>query len=225
MIARLPALLTRRALLPGAATAILARPAAATAGLPVPPTGTLAFKAFRNGSPLGSHELRFAQSGDTLVVTIAVDYRVKLGPIPVFHYTLRATETWRAGRIAEMRADIDDNGTQTATTLQRVADGLLVEGAKSGKYTAPANALPASHWNRHELDGPMINPDGGELMQFTVADRGAQPIKGADGVSIPATRFDLIGPDHIDLWYDADQMWCGLQAVVKDNSVVTYERT
>jgi hypothetical protein len=42
---------------------------------------------------------------------------------------------------------------------------------------------------------------------------------------ISATRFDLTGSDTIDLWYDTEQMWCGLRAVVKDKSVVTYERT
>ncbi len=208
--------LTRRAALLGMA----ALPARAA----VPPSGTLAFLALRNGSPLGTHRLDFRRDGASLTVAIAVDYVVRIGPIPVFRYALRATETWQGDTLLAIQAETNDDGTRAHMRATREAGRLAVDGSKSGRYVAPPGAIAATHWNRREVEAPMINPQDGELLTFAVARGGMEPVALASGATVQATRLALTGPSALDLWYEPDGTWAGLRAVARDGSVVTYRR-
>jgi hypothetical protein len=188
----------------------------------IPPSGRLAFRALRNGAPLGTHDLVFTREGDVLTVDIAVDYVVKIGPLPVFRYKMRCRESWRDGLLISATADTDHNGKPGWMRAQRSGAALLVNGSKSGKYPAPAGALLASHWNQAQLEGPMINPQDGELLNFTVTPRGQVQVPDPAGVLRPLRHFSLAGRESLDLWYDADGRWVSLRAQVADGSTVTY---
>jgi hypothetical protein len=221
---RLDLSVSRRALLIGGAAMALPMAARAAAMAGVPASGALSFRAFRNGGAFGTHTVRFAASGAGMTVTIAVDYVVKFGPIAVFRYSLRGTETWQGGVLQGFRSEVDDDGSRHVTSGMRDGDALLVDGSKTGKYRAPPGALPSSHWNRHEMDKPMINSDTGELMRFSVAPRGQDMVTPATGPAFPAQHFALTGPAVLDLWYDASDVWASLRAVAKDGSIITYQR-
>ena len=212
--------ITRRGILAGGVAGLVAR----RAGAAVPESGRLAFQAFRNGSAIGTHSLAFARRGAELGVTIAVDYVVKFGPIPVYRYALRATETWRGDDLLSVRAETNDDGETAFMRADRVDGRLVVDGSKSGRYTAPAGAIAATHWNRREIDAPMINPQNGDLMVFTVAPRGATTVTLASGVATEALHFALTGPSALDLWYDRAGVWVALRAVARDGSLITYVR-
>ncbi len=77
----------------------------------VPKSGRLAFRALRNGSPLGRHEIKFSSSGDQLVVDVAADYVFKLAFVTLFRYRLQAREIWAGGLMQSVRAKTDNNGT------------------------------------------------------------------------------------------------------------------
>ncbi len=193
----------------------------------IPPSGRLAFRALRNGAPLGTHTLVFSREGGAptvgvMTVDIAVDYVVKIGPVPVFRYKLRCRETWQDGLLISAAADTDHNGKAEWMRAQRSGDCLLVNGSKSGKYKAPAGAILASHWNQAQLQGPMINPQDGELLTFTIAPRGHVEAPGAAGRMRTVHHFHLAGKEPLDLWYDSDGLWASLKAKVGDGSIITY---
>ena len=212
------AALTRRTILAGLATIPVATAA------PIPAGARLAFRAERNGTPIGTHVLDFSRAGDTMIVTIAIDYVVKFGPIPVFRYKLRATETWRGDTLASITAETNNDGEADFLRATRQGDALDVEGSKSGKYRAPAGAIAATHWNPRQLDGPMINPQTGELMRYTISAGAIEPVTMADGSTRPARRHSLAGPNPLDLWYDASGEWSSLRATAKDGSIIAYFR-
>ncbi len=216
----------RRRLLAGAGCTLLASPAFALGGaaLPVPRSGALSFRALRNGSELGTHSLQFTTAGDGVTVAIAVDYVVKLGPIPVFRYALRATEQWRNGVLVSVRAKTNDDGKDAFMNADRDGDAMNVDGSKSGRYRAPPGAIASSHWNPAEVDAPMINLQNGELLRFAVARPGEEVIRSAAETPIPATRFALSGPTSMDLWYDMGGIWAGLRAKAEDGSLILYQR-
>ena len=207
----------RRHLIALGLTAIAPLPARAA----VPTSGRLAFRAFRNDSPLGTHVVTFATSGPTLTVTTAIDYQVKLGPITLFRYSLRSTETWRDNTLLSVRAETNDDGKADFMRADRAGDTLAIDGSKTGRYTAPPGAIAASHWNPREVDAPMISPQSGELLTFTVSARRPEP---TPTTNIPAQRISLVGENNLDLWYEPSGTWASLRAVARDGSIITYVR-
>ena len=155
----------RRSLLAGAA-GLLAFPSANA--LPVPATNRLEFRILRKGSQIGTHFLRFSRDGEDLTVEVAADIVIGLGPIAFFRYRHRATERWRNDQVVSVDAETDDDGTRERMTARRDGMSLVVEGTKAPRYVAPPTAMPATHWNRRMLDGPLINTQNGLLMRPTV---------------------------------------------------------
>lgn len=194
------------------------------ATLPIPPGNRLAFDVMRKGSTLGTHVLSFEPAGDALTVRVAVDLVYKIGFITLFHYTHRATERWEGGLPVAIETTTDDNGTRNQVTAHREAAGLFVQGTKASRYLAPANALPASHWNRAQLDGPWINTQDGRLMHPHIAPAGVATIPAAGGGTVRANRFTISGDVQLDTFYDAHPTWAGLSFKGKDGSEIRYER-
>jgi hypothetical protein len=188
----------------------------------VPASGRLAFAVERSGKVLGSHNLSFRRNGDVLSVEVLVDLAYKVGPVTLFHYNLHVTERWAGGEVVSMDSQANDNGTKYRVSARREGGALMVEGNAVARYAAPANALPATHWNRHELDGPWINPQDGKVLRPAAAARGIESVPTANG-SMRARRYALSGAVKMDLWYDDEGVWSGL-AFVKSGAEVRYLR-
>ena len=105
------------------------------------------------------------------------------------------------------------------------ADGLLVAGSGTTPYLAPEKALPATHWNVAELNGPWINPQDGKPMPLTVTPRGQDMVPRANGSLVRATHYALTGEATLDDWYSDDaDIWTALRAIAKDGSIIDYRR-
>jgi hypothetical protein len=213
----------RRGVLLGAAIAGVAR--GARAALPVPEDGRLAFRIMRKGSAIGTHTLTFARQDNGVDIHITVDIAVGLGPLVFFRYTLRGVEQWRNGVVTHVDATTNDDGTNDTMRADRDARGLWVQGSKAARYMAPDNALPATHWNMAELDGPWINLQDGRLFHPAVHRLGPAQVPLADGRVAQATGFKLSGDVHLDIWYSTAREWTALTFEAKDGSKVRYELT
>ena len=217
----------RRLTLFGAAAACVARSARAAPVGPgtssVPKDGRLAFRLMRKGDAIGTHVLTFARQDSGFDVHIAVDIAVGIGPLVFFRYTLRGLEQWRGGMVTHVAATTDDDGTRDEMRADRDARGLWVQGSKVPCYLAPSPALPATHWNMAELDGPWINLQDGHLLHPIVTRGGTDPVPLADGREEPATGYKLSGDVHLQLWYSAAREWSALLFTAKDGSLVRYE--
>lgn len=188
----------------------------------VPASGRLAFEAFRNGSFLGRHELSFCMHGSNLVVGVAVDYTVKFGPLTFFKYKLRGQEIWSGDVFVSARMQTDDNGASEFMSADRDGDALFVEGSKARRARAPQGSLLATHWNIAQLHGPMINPQDGSLLHFSIKALGDLKIADATGRTRMVRRYALRGKNSLDLWYDEAGVWTGLRAKAVDGSLVAY---
>jgi Family of unknown function (DUF6134) len=205
-------LIRRRSLLAAATTACLA-----------PPAGNQrAFRIVRNGNAIGTHVLTFDRVDNGLDIHIAVDIAVGFGPITFFRYTLRGLEQWRNGAVVHVNATTNDDDSPEHMRADRDAGGLWVEGSKAPRYLAPAEALPATHWNISELNGPWINPQDGRLLHPVVQRIGDETLTMPNGAK-PATHFVLSGDAKLDLWYDTSCQWSALRFTAKDGSLVRYE--
>ena len=219
--------LPRRAVLAGglAALAMPRLALGAASGLPagIPASGRLGFDISYRGNHLGTHVLTFHRNGADFSVDVAVDLLFKLGPLTLFRYSHHATERWSGSEVAGVETQTNDNGKRFRVTGRREGGGLVVESNSQPRYVAPPSALPATHWNRRELDGPWINTQDGKLIRPNVASRGDETIPTAGSSRIRARRYALSGPVQLDMWYDDDQQWAGL-AFTKGGSEVRYLR-
>jgi hypothetical protein len=195
-----------------------------TASLPVPPSGSIAFRVMRYNSVIGSHNLSFQVSDDTLTVEIVADVLFKFGPIPLVRYAHRNTEVWRNGRLTELEAHTDRNGRHLSMSAHRVARGLQVEGSGTGPYIAPEDALPTSYWNARMLRVPMIGTQDGILVHPKVTEKPIEPVRLASGAETAARCYSLTGDLDLDLWYTNDGNWMSMRFSVADGSVINFER-
>jgi hypothetical protein len=194
------------------------------AALPVPSGNTLSFQIMRKGSRIGTHSLAFSRNGDDLTVNIDVKMAVYLGPIRMFHYTHHNVERWKGGTFTSLDAKTDYNGEAAFCTVRRDGDQLIVEGSKAAKYTAPSTALAATHWNKAELQGPMINPENGMMLHPRISNVGSCSVALASGATTAAHQYAWRGKDSLDLWYDGNNDWVALKAVTPSGEVLTYEK-
>jgi len=176
----------------------------------------------RKGSKLGSHDLSFTQVSDRLTVTVAVDLAYKILSVPLYRYTHRATDIWESGLVVGLRATTNDNGDKFQVSSQRGATGSVTEGTKSPRYVSPPNALPATHWNRRELDGPWINTRDGRIIPPRVTPGRVEAIPAASGHKVNRRRFSLSCDVQLSLWYDDRIGWLGLSSD-KGGFTIRYE--
>ena len=222
--------LARRAFLTGAAAAglalpVLLRPGLAHAALSgIPADGKVSFKVMRKGSHIGEHSLRFDVDGDNLTVTTDVRITVRVGPVPVYHHTQRCTEHWKGDRFTSMESTTSSNVSHQAVTAKRTADGVRIEPSDGPAFTAPADALPLTHWNRFAYQGPLFDPQAGQVLKESVVTRADDTIQQADGSTIKVTRWSVTGDGVMDDYYDAQGVWAGLHVKVRDGSRVEYLR-
>ena len=208
-----------------AASTLPGKTARSAQSLPVPSSRSLNFRILRKGDQIGTHSINFHDDGTALRVEVAVGILVKFGPIPVYRYDHRVIEIWQGGALVSADAKTNDDGKAHFMTARLGPEGLLVEGSAGGPYVAPPGAILANHWNRAELDGPMINPQGGKLLRPIVSPGKEESVALASGRIVPARRYNLTGDAKLDLWYDHSDTWTATRFVAEDGSEILYERT
>ncbi len=215
-------MISRRSLIVAGAALTCAR--GAKAGLPVPPDRRIAFQLIRHGSSIGTHTLEFRADGNTLVVDIAVDVHVWLGPIPIAHYTHHGRETWSGDRLVDVQTHTDRNGRQLDMAATWSGRGLSVRGSGTSPYVAPIDAYASTYWRKASLFGPLIGTQDGTLNRPSIVQPGVEPVRLASGAHTKAQRYVLSGDMDVELWYDESDAWVGMRFAVDDGSQITYAR-
>jgi hypothetical protein len=191
----------------------------------VPSEGRLAFQVWRKGAHIGENVLRFEQLGDALTVQIEVHILVRIGPVPVMKYTHSCKEHWAGGLFQGLESTSHSNMDKQQVTARRTSDGISIQPAEGDAYTAPIDSLPISHWNRQMMSAPLFNPqDGKPLRETARVAKGEETVKIANGSSVRATRYGLVGDATVDDWYDASGVWTALHSRVVDGSYIEYLR-
>lgn len=196
----------RRALLP-LPFVLAAAPAAA---LPA----ELRFQVVREGSPIGTHRVVFAEAGGVLTARTEVDIAVKLLGVTVFRFSHRFEEAWAGDRLAGAASRLDRNGTVTEMRATAAEGAILVQGS-AGRFRLPAEAAPLSWWDSRRFAGPLFANDTGKSVSLRWT-RSALPGGG--------TLWRATGEEESEGSYAADGTWTGWKTRAEDGSTVVYER-
>jgi hypothetical protein len=189
-------------------------------GQSVPAVKTLDFDIVRKGDVIGHYHTEFAERQDhRLEVLTRIDAAITAGPIRLYHFRHRSTETWVAGRLVAFSGDTDDDGEQHRLDVASGPSGLQL--TVDGKAPVQvADAVPSSLWSRAMLDGgrAVFDIGDGQLLR-TDSHCGADVTPtAAKAVASCRVEGDLIRT----LDYDADGLLAGLSFPAEDGSKVMY---
>ncbi len=201
--------------------AIIMAPASALAQPWQPRDGErIVFDVLRNGGSFGTHVVAFSRQGDALTVDTDIELRVAFGPITLFEYIHDATETYVDGRLLRLGARTKKDGRWKTLSAQATEAGLKVAGeAFSGVLTG--RVIPSTHWNVDQMKQPaMFSTETGEMLPMSVADRGIERVRTANGM-IEARRYDVKSDLDASFWYDAQGRWVKC-AFVAEGSKIEY---
>lgn len=192
-------------------------------GRTAPTNRRLTFAVFRNGTRIGEHQLSLVDQADGVSVSCDVSMVVKLGPVPVYRYRHSAVERWRAGRFASLETSTNGGGKLQHVSARRTGGGVTIE-TDRGQISAPADAVPLTHWNAAVLAGRLFNPQDGKVLAITARRAGRETVRLAGGRSVEAVRWSLRGETQIDDWYDEAGTWVALRGKLPDGSMMEYRR-
>lgn len=209
--------LTRRSLVAAPAALMLAHALPAAAAQP----DRIRFAVFRNGRRIGVHQVSFEGPPEARRAISEVEMTVRLGFVPVFHYTHRAVETWRGDSFEALSSATTTNGRRETVEARRAGDGIEIR-TPEGVWRAPAGAAPLTHWNSRVLQGVLFNPQTGRLLKVHTRRAATGEVPGG---APAAWRWLIRGEAEIDDWYEADGAWSALRGRLPDRSELEYHLT
>lgn len=196
--------ITRRILLGAAAAAVVV-----PAGLVAEEESALVFDVYRDGEPIGTHSIAFQHRGDTLTVDIAIEFEVVFAWVPVFRYSHRNREVWRAGRLERLDSETYDDGIDHRVAVRRIGETLFIVAADTER-TVDGDLMTTGYWHPRTFEQTrLIDTQTGEVLEVVHRANGDDAIVVA-GTTIEARRFDVTGDLEMTTWYSADGLWSGL---------------
>jgi hypothetical protein len=196
-------------------------PVTASRAQDLPYGPTLSFAVYRNGQPIGRHELAFQHNGHDLTVSTSVDFAVKMLGFTAYRYSHRAQELWSGATFQSVATQTDDNGTKYAVRAQRTAEGIDVQ-RPSGREVMPPGLLPTSHWNvRQVRQSSLLNTQNGLQARVQITPLGREPVKTATGW-IEASHYRYAGDVTTDQWFDDRGRWVRTTFKASDGSTIEY---
>jgi hypothetical protein len=183
--------------------------------------GTLHFEVLRDGSPIGTHVVRFREEGEVLTVETEVRIAVTIAFITVYRYEQDRTEVLRDGRTVAFENRTNDDGAVTGVNGRAVKVGMMVVGPEA-RHTVPADMVLSGYWNHQTVDRTRLLDSGdGTVLEIAVADEGMETVT-AWGREVEARHYVLTGDLEREVWYDAAGIWVRMRLVARDGSIIEY---
>lgn len=184
------------------------------------------FEAIRNGSAIGTCTVQIGGDTQRREVRINVNIVVRLLGIALFRFTHEAYELWSNDRLVQMTTKTDDDGRPHRVAANIESAGSIAIHADQQRFTAQADAVPGSLWNRAIVEArQFIDPVDGRVGPLAVQPIGRRTPEMPSG-AIDATGYRLEGNNGFlkDVWYAADGTLVFIRMWGKDGSEVTYRR-
>lgn len=189
----------------------------------VPQGGVLNYWVVRDGSPIGTHIVKFSAKGNDLSVDILTDVQVKVAFITVYKFKHEGHEKWQGGQMVSMQSTTDDDGTPHDLVIVR-KDGKFKATDKGTVREASAELLPASLWHPGIVgaeQAAVINTLDGTKMAISTAYKGDEDVKGVKG-QVKAKHYVVSGELERELWFDPDGVLVKVRFKGKDGSDIQY---
>ncbi len=180
------------------------------------------FEIRRNGQPVGSHSMTFAPGADETVSVVArSNIAVRFLVFTAYRFTYESRSAWRDGRLLDLAARTDDDGTISRVSGTLNGDRLSITGPR-GTVDAPAAIFPTDHWHPGVRGTSVVlNTITGGLNRVAMTREGVESVPTGDGSRL-AERWRYSGELDTTVWYDEAGRWVGLRFAASDGSVIDY---
>lgn len=197
--------------------ATLAAPAGATPGT----DQRYVFDVSREGTTIGTHEVRLRRHGDTTRAVIDTRLRVRFLGLTVYSLDYAAEEVWVGDRLQSLRVEVNRNGERLSLEGRRRDDVFEVRDA-AGERRLPLPLVPTNHWHPSILEQQrVLNTLTGRVNDVTVQRVGEESLTLAS-TTVTATRYRFDGELRLHSWYDDDGRWLAMDFEARDGSVIEY---
>lgn len=169
---------------------------------------TRTFQITIDNKPAGQYVMTIARQDDgTEIMTAQADVRVSY-LVYTYKYTLRATETWKDGRLFALESTSNDDGKKFVVSAAADAEGLRVrvngqEGrARPDVWLTTYWRLPDARYRNAAV--PLLDADTGKEMSARLQYVGIVALSIGGGVQNCA-HYRLSGGAQNDLWFDSNE--------------------
>ena len=177
----------------------------------IPKDGEAKFDIIRKNKVIGSHEIKFIENNDVLLVETNINIKVKVLFIVAYKFAHQSTETWLEGNFIKIDAHTDFEDEREYFIKGRDDGDLFLASGMDGKLELDKNILPSNFWNIDILKQKEIfDTQKGIVRIIEVEDLGYEKIE-INGDRIKCKKFTFnassnpkdIGPfPEYTLWYN-----------------------
>lgn len=180
------------------------------------------FKVYLDDKAVGEHRFSTQTSQDSVQLLSDAHFDVRILAIPVYRYTHRSEERWKGNCLEQIHATTDDNGTLQEVSGEKHANDFAISVAGKSQ-TLPSCIMTFAYWNPEMLrQSKLLNPQTGEWVPVIIQHIGKDSIQVAENNQI-ADHYHLSAPKfEIDLWYDPDGQWVGLDSKLESGEKLRY---
>lgn len=186
------------------------------------------YKVWLDGREIGTHRVTVDAGVEKTRVTTEVDYQVKVLFVKVFDYRHVAQEVWRGDCLTELASETVTNGRQHELRVEsRNNDAVVVRATE--KPQALGQELPSclgsfAYWDLSKLKrDSLMNSQTGEMSRAELSYIGESMIP---KTTVTARQYLLkTAVAQINLWYDDDDQWVGLETDADGKRLVYVEQS
>ena len=145
---------------------------------PIPKNVEVKFDVISKNKIIGSHDIKFIEKNDVLLVETNIDIEVKVLFITAYEFAHQSTETWVSGDFTKIVAHSDfEDEREYFIKGQDNNDSFLASGM-DGKLELDKNILPSNFWNIDILkEKEIFDTQKGVVRTINVENLGYEEIK------------------------------------------------
>ena len=203
------------------AAALAGNSTTAEAATAKPAVQTQIYDIFRNGDPVGTHEVRKESADDTTKVRIVSNIALQFLGFTVYRLEYASEEVWDKRGLKRLAVWVDNNGKKSDFDGMRDEQAFKWNaGERKLRHVLPV--YPTNHWNDDVLSQHrVLNTLTGDLDDVNITKLGREILR-LPNATVAATRYRYEGELELDSWYDDRGAWVGMRFQGDDGSTIEY---
>jgi hypothetical protein len=162
-----------------------------------------------DGKPAGTYQMTITRLDDgTAKLSAQSRVRVTVLGVPVYNYTYRGEEVWKADKLQQFHCAGEEKGIPFNVSAAVQPDGLHLN-INGQTFTTNPDVWLTSYWQlpdpgRYNRPIVLMGCDNGRLVATNLESIGLEPLRVA-GQDVNCMHFRVTNVVPVDLWYDAQR--------------------